>query len=158
MARPRNLLTSEARRVLGFGSQTELAEALGYSRRTGQRWIAHGGPDSWVMQSLAKLVFPVDTELAEEIAASAGVTMQMLGLARPPPPPAPVPPAPPPPPPRPVLPARVVDAVVCAAAEATASTPQQARPAVLAAFACAEELGLAVEDVTRALRRTPPQS
>ena len=47
---------------------------------------------------------------------------------------------------------RAVDAVVCAAAEAMQVVPQNVRPALLAAFACARELGLTLEDVERVLR------
>jgi hypothetical protein len=128
-------------------SQNDLAKALGWSRRTGQRWAKHGGPSSMVVQDMARLVFPVDAQLAAEVALAGGSSLEALGLVRPAPPALP--------PPRPVLPERVVDAVVCAAAEAMQVTPQQARPAVLAAFSCAQELGLVVEDVTRVLRKAP---
>jgi hypothetical protein len=47
---------------------------------------------------------------------------------------------------------RVVDAVVCAAAESVQVAPQNVRPALLAAFSCARELGLTVQDVERVLR------
>jgi hypothetical protein len=102
-------------------------------------------------------VYPVDAALAAEIAAAGGTTLEALGVLPPPPPPAPAPP-----PPVPVTPPdRVVDAVVCAAAEAMQVMPQSVRPAVLAAFACARELGLTVEGVERVLRasgRTKPEA
>jgi hypothetical protein len=93
---------------------------------------------------MALLVHPVDAALAAEIAAAGGTTLDALGLV-----PATAPAAPhgsggPP--------DRVVDAVVCAAAEAMQVMPQSVRPAVLAAFACARELGLTVEGVERVLR------
>jgi hypothetical protein len=107
------------------------------------------------LQDMARLVYPVDATLAGEIAAASGTTLQALGLL---PPPAPVAPAAPPPPPA-GPPDRVVDAVVCAAAEAMQVMPQSVRPAVLAAFACAKELGLTVEAVERVLRtRNQPLS
>jgi len=102
-------------------------------------------------------VYPVDAALAAEIAAAGGTTLEALGVLPPPPPPAPAPP-----PPVPVTPPdRVVDAGVCAAAEAMQVMPQSVRPAVLAAFACARELGLTVEGVERVLRasgRTKPEA
>jgi len=102
-------------------------------------------------------VYPVDAALAAEIAAAGGTTLEALGVLPPPPPPAPAPP-----PPVPVTPPdRVVDAVVCAAAEAMQVMPQAVRPAVLAAFACARELGLTVDGVERVLRasgRTKPEA
>lgn len=137
----------EARKALGLGSQRELAAALGYSRRTGQRWSSHGGPDDHVVRDMVKLVFRVDAVLAGQIAASRGITLESMGLVQA------YPAAPPPsPPPRVPLPARAVDAVVCAAAEAMRTMPQEARPALLAAFTCAQELGLTLDEVTHALR------
>ena len=63
------------------------------------------------------------------------------------------PPAPAPPPP--TLPAEdVVDAVVCAAADAIHVTPRDVRPALLAAFARARRLRLSVEVVEQALLQT----
>ncbi|HEY3817235.1 MAG TPA: hypothetical protein VGL81_08700 [Polyangiaceae bacterium] len=145
MARPIAVLMSEARRVLRV-SQNGLAEKMGVSRRTGQRWNAGRGPWGTYVHELARLVYPVDAVLAEEIAAAGGTTLAALGV---------LPPQPPPPPtlPEPLLPPdRVVDAVVCAAAEAMQVMPQSVRPAVLAAFACAKELSLTVEGVERVLR------
>lgn len=154
MARPVPILMDAARRALQV-SQNGLAEKMGVSRRTGQRWNAGRGPSGMDLQDMARLVYPVDATLAGEIAAASGTTLQALGLL---PPPAPVAPAAPPPPPA-GPPDRVVDAVVCAAAEAMQVMPQSVRPAVLAAFACAKELGLTVEAVERVLRtRNQPLS
>jgi DNA-binding XRE family transcriptional regulator len=132
-------------------SQNGLAERMGVSRRTGQRWNAGRGPVGTDIHKMARIVYPADPTLAAEIAAAGGVTLEALGVippAPPPPPPlpAPVPQAPPPPP------DRVVDAVVCAAAEAMQVAPQTVRPALLAAFSCAGELGLTLGDVVRVLR------
>ena len=106
------------------------------------------------LQNMARLVHGADAALAAEIAAAAGTTLAALGVLPPP--------APPPPLPAPLPPAgppdRVVDAVVCAAAEAMQVMPQSVRPAVLAAFACARELGLTVEGVERVLRSRLPSS
>jgi len=145
-----------ARRALDV-SQNGLAEKLGVSRRTGQRWSAGSGPVGTDLLNMARLVYPADAALAAEIAAAGGSTLEALGVLPPPPPPAPAPP-----PPVPVTPPdRVVDAVVCAAAEAMQVMPQAVRPAVLAAFACARELGLTVDGVERVLRasgRTKPEA
>jgi hypothetical protein len=139
MPRPLPLLLHHARTALRV-SQNELSQRLGVSRRTGQRWNKGGGPIGIDIHNLARLVFPVDAALATEIALVGATTLEALGLV-----PMPVkgPVAPP---------DRVVDAVVCAAAEAMQVMPQSVRPAVLAAFACAKELGLTVEAVERVLR------
>jgi DNA-binding XRE family transcriptional regulator len=132
-------------------SQNELARQVGVSRRTGQRWNSGRGPLAPDLHTMARLVYPVDPALAAEVCEAGRTTLEALGIV---PPPAPAPPPPPAPPPAPVAPPdRVVDAViVCAAAEAIQATPQSVRPAVLAAFACARELGLTVEGVERVLR------
>ena len=122
--------------------QADFATLLGSSRRTVQRWTATA-PPSTVLLKLVPHVLPVDPALAQEMAASLGTTLEALGLVQPPPPPAPdlSPPAPPPP-----LPASVVKAVVCAAAEAMDLMPREVRTAL--------EIGLSVEDVVRALGET----
>jgi DNA-binding XRE family transcriptional regulator len=154
----------EARRLLGM-SQGELGELLGSSRRSGQRWEGGGSsPMPKQLHALSALVHPKDPELAAQIAAAGGSTLEQLGIVPPPPPPAPLsrpipPPRPPPavsapapaPPPPPPPPEDVVDAVVCAAAEAIDVTPRTIRPALLAAFRRARRLGLDVATVERAL-------
>jgi len=76
-------------------------------------------------------------------AAAAGMTLEVAGIPQPPP-------APPPPPPPP--PDGIVDAVVCAAAEAMEMMPKEVRPGLLAAFGRAKEIGLTVDVIERALR------
>jgi transcriptional regulator with XRE-family HTH domain len=121
--------------------QNELAAKLGASRRTGQRWTTgESRPAAHQFLELAKLLLPVDRGLAARAAAEAGTTLQAAGLVHP------EPPAPPP-----VAPRGVVDAVVCAAAEAMNLPPGAVRSAVLAAFARAREIGLSVEMVESAL-------
>jgi transcriptional regulator with XRE-family HTH domain len=133
---PMPFLLHDSRRVLQL-SQNELSARLGVSRRTGQRWTRGSGPSGTQLHGMARLVFPVDAALAAEIAEAAGTTLDALGLL----------------PVSTVVPTdRVVDAVVCAAAEAMQVVPQNVRPALLAAFACARELGLTLEDVERVLR------
>jgi hypothetical protein len=49
----------------------------------------------------------------------------------------------------------LVDAVVCAAAEAMSLSPQAVRPAVLAAFARARDAGLTLDAVVEVLAPPP---
>jgi len=119
----------------------EIAQLLGVSRRSVSRWskdgtfmtVEHG-------VTLAKLVHERDPSLAAELAALAGETLVTLGLEAPPAAPkTPVAPA--------VAPAKLVDAVVCAAAEAMDVSPRAIRPALLAALRSAREVGLTMESL-----------
>jgi hypothetical protein len=136
-------------------TQKELGEKLGISRRTAQRYSESGVPHLY-LQTLVRLVHPHNRELAAEIARYSGATLVSLGLESPPapaPPPAavaPPPPAPPPPPPPPAD--SVVDAVVCAAAEAIDAKPGEVRRTLLAAFSRAREIGIDTAFVERVLR------
>jgi hypothetical protein len=159
-------LLIDARNRLGV-SQGGLGELLGSSRRSGQRWEGGGSsPMPKQLHALAAMVHPKDAKLAEQIAVAGGSTLEQLGIVPPPPPPAPPPrtiplprpppavsaPAPAPPPPQPPPPPEdVVDAVVCAAAEAIDVMPRTIRPALLAAFRRARRLGLDVATVEKAL-------
>jgi transcriptional regulator with XRE-family HTH domain len=117
-----------------------LAERLGSSRRTGQRWVSGSSlPSTEQLRKLAGFVYPVDARLASQIAEATGTTVQELGVV-PPPPPA-VPPK-----------EAIADSVVCAAADAMQRLPSDLRPALLAAFSRAAVLGLGVDDVVQALR------
>jgi transcriptional regulator with XRE-family HTH domain len=59
----------------------QLAEALGCSERTGQRWFANeSSPSAMTMIDLARLVYPVNEPLAAEIAASAGRVAHSSGF------------------------------------------------------------------------------
>jgi len=98
-------------------------------------------------------VHPVDPDLAAEIAASMGHTPVSLGIVEPPVAAAPpIAPAPAPGPP----PDGIVDAVVCAAAEAMEMMPRDVRPALLAAFRRAREIGVPVDMVERVLLASLP--
>jgi len=124
----------EARRTLILG-QKDVGDLLGVSRRTVQRWAAtHTGVDPAQLATLAKAVYPRDPALAEKLARAAGTTTLALGFGAPARPPA-----------------YLVDVVVCAAAEALTVPPTAVRPALLAAFRRAREVGLRVEDVEHAL-------
>jgi transcriptional regulator with XRE-family HTH domain len=130
-------LFEQARQALGT-TQEDLGQRLGVSRRTAQRWAISGIP-SYHLDGLARLVLPHDRVLAGEIAAAAGTTLEAAGIVQPPPPP-------------PAPPDGVVDAVVCAAAEAMEMMPKEIRPGLHAAFARAKEIGLTVDVIERALR------
>jgi hypothetical protein len=141
-------LLIEARGVLGV-SQGALGVMLGSSERSGQRWERGGAaaPTSEQLHDLARLVHPHDAALAARIATAAGTSLLALGVVAPPPPALPARP--------PVDPAHLVDAIVCAAADAMQVVPDAVRPALRAAFQRARLVGLAVEDVDDALRVKP---
>ncbi|HEY8038971.1 MAG TPA: hypothetical protein VIF15_04225 [Polyangiaceae bacterium] len=128
-------------------NQRELAERVGCSTRTIVRHTQHGGsltPRSYV--DLAKACHPRDPELAAQLAALAEETLESLGLVRAPEGP-----------PRPA-PAHLADSVVCAAAEAMASTPQAMRPALRAAFERAVALGMSADDVLKGIAPQGPRA
>lgn len=130
-------LIAETGTLLGM-HHAELAKHLGVSRRTVSRWASEGTRlTSSHVEILATLAYPRDRSLAARIAALAKDTLVGLGLEEPPPP------APPPPPPSPKL----VDAVVCAAADVLELSPRAVRPALLAALRCAREAGLSLETI-----------
>lgn len=143
--RPVGELMARARIVMGFTQQT-FGDALGSSKRTAHRWESgKAWPSVSQVRQLAALVFPRDPGLAGRLAAAASITLAELGLVEVPAP-GTMPPAPPPPPPR-----LVVHAVVCVAADELAVAPDTVRRALYAAFKCARELRLSVEDVEKAL-------
>ena len=150
-----------ARQKLGL-VQHDFADAIGSSLRTVGRWEAgQSGPEDFHFHRLAKLLHPVDPDLAHDAATAGGTTLEKLGVVAPPPP-APAPAeiaaaarvAPPPPP---ALPARLLlDSVVCAAAEALEAPDappvpmKRARAAVEAAFLRARDLRLGSDEVLAA--------
>jgi hypothetical protein len=128
-------LTLDARRVLRI-NQRMLGELLGLSRRTIQRWDqGHSAPTK---SDTAKLAAAHDPSLGAKLAQTCRTTLEPLGIAEP----AQTPLAPP---------SYLIDAVVCAAAEALNVAPPAVRPVLLAAFRRAREVGLRVEDVEAAL-------
>jgi hypothetical protein len=133
-------------------TQSEIAARLGISRRTAQRYVDRGVQPHHVAE-LARIVHPYDAALAQEMAAHVGQTPESLGLVPPPTPPAATPPPPASPAPQ-VSPVAdgVVDAIVCAAAEAMDLMPREVRPGLLAAFERAREIGVPVDVVERVLR------
>jgi transcriptional regulator with XRE-family HTH domain len=155
MPRPIPLLLVLSREQLSL-TQEQLATLVGSSLRTVQRWEnKRSTPSPWNIHALADAVRSHDETLAAELDAWA---------PRPKPPEAPLPPPapaliampspmapPPPPPPPPIADDVLVDAVVCAAAEAMELTPRAIRPAVLAAFRRASDARLTAEAVVRVL-------
>jgi len=137
-------------------SQSTLGVRFGVSRRTIQRWQAGGGrPSIEQLRDLARDVYPRDPDLAARIAAETGATLESLGVIAPPPrPPEPV--APPTPPVRTFAPHAVVDAVVCAGADALQIPPDPMRRALRASLERARELGLTTDEILAAL--APPPS
>jgi transcriptional regulator with XRE-family HTH domain len=119
--------------------QPEFAAALGVSLRTAQRW--EGGETNLLIvqaRRLAILVFPHNRELARELATAARETLESLKL---------VPPAPPPQPPVGLL----VEAVVCAAADAGGLPPRAARATLLAALRRMRDLGVTADQLSKEL-------
>jgi hypothetical protein len=126
-------------------SQSELGPALGWSHRTAVRWESgRSSPTPGALVKLASLVLQKDVELAAEVAAAAGQTLESLGLvAAPAPQPAPAP--------------RVsvdvlADAVVCAAADVTDLSSRTLRPILHAAVARARALDLTLDELEESLR------
>jgi DNA-binding XRE family transcriptional regulator len=145
VARPKPVLVIEARRVLGLNREG-LGRLLGSSKRTVARWeVGESTIYEPQLFDLARAVYPRDAALAEELGLAGGATLEKLGIVPPPAPPAP---------PAPEIPGHVlVDAIVCAAADALKAVPETVRASVLAAFRRARELRMTVEDVENALTK-----
>ncbi|HEY8040480.1 MAG TPA: helix-turn-helix transcriptional regulator [Polyangiaceae bacterium] len=146
--RPIHTLLGRARHLFGM-SQADFGKLLGVSRRTAARYeYGHSEPLIAQVMELARMAHARgDVALARELAGSTSETLESLGIV-----PAVKPPEPFTPPPR-----LVVDAVVCAAADALEESPgtmRGTRAAVLAAFRRARELRLNVEEVEKALAPT----
>jgi DNA-binding XRE family transcriptional regulator len=145
-------LLVHAQEALGLTQET-FGRLLGVSRRTMGRW--QGGAHQPSIQEWANIaghVHRVDPTLAARIATEMGETLVSLGIVEAPR--APEPPVQPAgPPPRPAVPVSdLVDSIVCAAAEAAATTPQSIRGALLAAFDRAASVQLTVDEVRATLR------
>ena len=142
-------LLLRARHALHW-TQRELGENLGSSQRTATRWeTGRSHFDAISSARLLSLLYPVNPQLAAEIAAVTGHTLVGLGLEAPPAPPAPLPPpvviAPPaPPPPRPAALQDLIDSVVCSVADADDVTPKALRAMVILTLRRTREVGLDV--------------
>ena len=134
----------------------EMAEFLGISRRTMQRVISgQSSLSGGHFVAIARAVHPTNPVLAARCAQRAGTTLEALGLVAARSTPmagngAPEQPKPAPPHPR------LADSVVYVAADILDLAPRAVRPAMLAAFRRAGELGLSVEMLTRALEEPAP--
>jgi len=136
-------LTLDARRVLSLNQRT-LAEFLGLSSRTVQRWDARQSlPTHSDLHKLAHAVHPLDPELAARLAKAGSSSLEEVGIARPP--------ESSPPAARAYDLAHLADGVVCAAADSMSLTPNAIRPALVAAFRRARQMHLTVEDMENAL-------
>jgi DNA-binding XRE family transcriptional regulator len=149
-------LIGTCRAVLGM-SQGELGDALGVSRRTIIRWQrGHTYPVPAQALQLADLVREEDDDLADELIAAIGIdepTQPEADIAQPAvaseavvtspaPPPEPTGPAP----------VHAIDSIVCVAADAASLVPRAMRPALLAAFTRAMEMGYTLEQVVRGMK------
>jgi hypothetical protein len=116
-----------------------MGKLLGCSKRTVQRWAAgQAHPDAEQLATLARRVYPEDAGLAAELAAAADQTLESLRLVKPAPSAS-------------AAESARADAVVCAGADAVDTTPSVVRAILLAALRRARELGLAAEEVEKAL-------
>ena len=141
---PRNAtpLLLVAQQALGV-SQAGLGELLGASRKTIARRQTHAHQlTPHEITTLTTALYPVDPELAADVAAAGGETLESLGLVVMAPPAAPTAPA---------L-EHLVDAVVMAAVEAGGGFSPQLRAVLLAAFERAGAMGLGVGEVVQGLR------
>ncbi len=121
-------------------TQEDFGNILGVTKRTVQRWEERGALliDSQI-EALARAVYPAEPDLAAEVAAARGTTLDRLG----------------------VVPSAdgtttpnardAIDSIVRAAAEAVGLASEAIRPAVAAAFLRAGEVGLDVKSVVDGL-------
>jgi hypothetical protein len=139
-------------------TQGELADAVDSSHRTVGRWEAERAtPAPHHLENLAKLVYPVDRNLAAELAHYAGQTFLSLGLELPPAPPAPVPvpvpvPAAPAPPAPHAKPSDLVDILVLAGMLETGHSAQDVRRWLHAVVKRGCDVGLSMGDAELGLR------
>jgi transcriptional regulator with XRE-family HTH domain len=144
-------LAIQAQQELGL-TQQELANLIGSSLRTIQRWSSKkASPYDSELQKLAVAVYPRDPKLAERLAVAGSATLESLGVVAAADPraasAASLPPA---------LIGLVAESVVSAAAEALDVSPRVARPALLAALERAKLAGLGVDHLLAALRPSDP--
>jgi DNA-binding XRE family transcriptional regulator len=136
------------RNALGHTQET-FAPAIGSSQRTIGRWeTGKALVDAGSWATIARVVHPVDSELAAQAAEYAKATLVSLGLE---PDPAAV--AASAAPQRPsIAPHDLVDIVVLAGVAASGGSPGDVRRWVHAVAKRASDIGLSIEDVEEALR------
>jgi transcriptional regulator with XRE-family HTH domain len=134
-------------------SQAVLAHRYGVSRNTLHNWLyGKAVPKRESVLQLAEDVFAVDPDLAEELAAHVGETLERLGLVEPP---SAAPPAANVTAPQSLSAARVrhlADSVLLSVAEKLDRSPNTLRPLLITAFERADAVGLTVQEVLRGLR------
>ena len=162
-ARKTLLVLCDARRALDM-TQAQFASAIGGAQRTVARWEAgESTPAAHHYAELAKLLYPVNRDLAEEVAGHAGQTLVSLGIE--------APPAPPPPPPPVVVvppgfvappvarlqakPEDLVDVLVLALMLESDAPFADARRWLHAATKRGCDVGLTMEEAEKALRPLP---
>jgi hypothetical protein len=162
---PHVQLLMKVKHALGLSAR-DLGKVIGVSRRTmTRRWVPSLTLNRDELLELSRAVFPADRDLAAQAATAASTTLEELGLV-PRPEPLPSEPSPPTPPPAPVAPPpepkplppdpRLVDSVVCVAADLLSVPPQAVRSVLYAAFRRAREVGLDVAMVEAALAPPSP--
>jgi transcriptional regulator with XRE-family HTH domain len=142
------LQTVRAARAALDMTREEFAEKVGSSFTTVGRWErGHSFPADGHFVEMARLLYPVDRDLAEQAASMACETLVSLGLEQAPPAAL-----------RPAGATRaalttqdLTDIVVCAAAEACRGTPADLRAALLAAFRKARQIGLHCDEIEASL-------
>jgi len=118
-------------------THAQFGPLLGSSQRSSERWASRrASPSDAQLEELASQVLGVDPDLAAEIAVVVGKPLYPEG--------------------GPPSPARLAEAVLCAAAEVMDASPRALRPALRIAFARARELGLSLEQMEQAL--APPEA
>jgi DNA-binding XRE family transcriptional regulator len=142
------LHTVRAARAALSMTRQDFAASLRSSFTTVGRWErGHSIPADFHFIEMARLLYPVDRDLAEQAASMACTTLVSLGIEHAPlgaPRPAPTSRASTPAP-------DLTDIVVCAAAEACRGTPADLRAALLAALRKARELGLYYDEIESSL-------
>jgi transcriptional regulator with XRE-family HTH domain len=131
-------LLTHCQMALGL-TQGELADLLGCTKRTIQRWEDRGASLlAPALEALARALYPVRPDLAAQVATAGRTTLDQLGI---------------PSGAAPGVPAisEPIESMVRSAAEAIGVTPEAVRPAIAAAFARARELGLDVQTVAERL-------
>ncbi len=138
-------LVQRAQLALTYNQQM-MADRLGSSLRTVQRWAAGKSfPSVQELRTLAVAVHPHDPDLARRLAAAVHETPESLGLVAPATEAAaPARPA--------ASAAMLVDSVVSAAADVLDVSPRAARPALLAALERAKLAGLGLDELLETLR------
>ena len=128
-------------------TQEGLGEHLGASRRTVTRWVrGQSQPTDKQLVEMVRLAHARKPDVAAQLAAGMGETLESLGI---------VAPAPPATAARVASTSLVLEGIVHAAADAMDLSPRLVRTGLLAAFKRARELGATVEEVEAALGTDP---